>query len=185
MLAWLTVALAAAPEEVKAQTGLPQFNVPDMAPQLIWLALTFGFMYIVLSRFTLPGIASVIEERQTRIQRDLDEAERLKSETEQAIAAYEQELAEAHGRANLIAAETREKLAAEVAEERNKAEAEVAQQLTEAQNRIEAAKAQAVQHVDAIAVATASGVINKLAGIEASQAEINVAIAMQHSSAGE
>ena len=124
MLAWLTVVLASVPDTVEKKSGLPQLNIPDMAPQLIWLALTFGLLYIVLSRVTLPKIASVIEERQNRIQRDLDEAERLKEETDAALAAYEQALAEARGRANGIARETREQLTAEVNGERAKADAE-------------------------------------------------------------
>ena len=95
MLAWLTVALAAVPDTVEKKSGLPQLNAPDMVPQLIWLALTFGILYFVLSRVTLPRIASVIEERSNRIQRDLDDAERFKGETDEALAAYEQALAEA------------------------------------------------------------------------------------------
>ena len=133
MLAWLTVAFAAASEKAQAKSGLPQFNVPDMAPQLIWLALTFGCLYLVLSRRTLPNIASIIEERQARVQGDLDEAEHFKSEADQVIAAYEQKLAEAQARAKAIANEMHEKLGLEVVQERSNAEAEVARQLAEAE----------------------------------------------------
>ena len=179
MLAWLTVALAAVPDTVKAETGLPQLNVPDMPPQLIWLALTFSFLYLILSRITLPRIASVIEERQTRIQRDLDEAERLKSETDEAINAYEQEMAEARARAKAIARETHEKLADELGKERAAADAEIASRISDAQGRILQTKENAMRQVGAIATNTAAELMKKLAGVEASQAEINVALAMQ------
>jgi len=185
MLAWLTVAFAAASEKAQAKSGLPQFSVPDMAPQLIWLALTFGCLYLVLSRRTLPTIASIIEERKARIQGDLDEAERFKSEADQAIAAYEQKLAEAQAHAKSIANDMHEKLDVEVAEQRSNAEAEVARQLAEAQERIEAAKSQAVEHIDTIASVTVGEVVKKLVGVEIDQTEIGAAIAMQQSSAGE
>lgn len=179
MLTCLTVVLAAAPNEVQA--GLPQFNVPDMVPQLIWLALTFGSLYFVLSRTTLPTIASVIEERQCRIQRDLDDAESLKAETDQAIAAYEQELAQAHARASLIISEMREKVTDEVAKRQTDAEAEFAHQLTEAHNRIKFAKADAIKHIDNIASNTVGEIIKSLSEISVSDAEIDMAIAMQRS----
>ena len=172
MLAWLTVALAAA----EKKSGLPQLNVPDMAPQLVWLVLTFGLMYLIMSRVTLPRIASVIEERQNRIQRDLDEAERLKEETDRALAAYEQALAEAHGRANTIARETREKLTNEVNAERQKVESDLAAKLAEAEGRISDLKSQAMAQVDDIATETATEVVKKLIGVDVGADEVRAAV---------
>lgn len=182
MLAWLTVALAAVPDTVEEKSGLPQLNVPDMAPQLIWLAITFVVLYLVLSRLTLPRIESVIEERQNRIQRDLDEADRLKGETEEALAAYEQSLAEARANATTIARETRDKLAAEVETERSKVEADLAAKLAEAEDRISATKAAAMANVTDIASETAGDVVKKLIGVDASPDEVRAAL---QQSAGE
>ena len=182
MLAWLTVMLASGPEAVAKNSGLPQLNIPDMAPQLVWLALTFGLLYIVLSRVTLPKIASVIEERQIRIQRDLDEAERLKEETDAALAAYEQALAEARGRANGIARDTRERLTAEVNGERIKADAEDAARIADAEAQILARKNEAMAEVGNIAADTASAVVKKLIGVDVSADEARAAV---QSSAGE
>lgn len=176
MLAWLTVALAAVPTAVVGKAGLPQLNVPDFAPQLFWLAITFGTLYFVLSRITLPRIASVIEERSTRIQRDLDEAERLKSETEKAIAGYEQSLAEARTNANGIARERSQKLAAEVDAERAKVEADLAARLAEAETRIAATKTEAMSRVGDIASDTAGEVVRKLIGAEVSADEVRAAM---------
>ncbi|MCB1510186.1 MAG: F0F1 ATP synthase subunit B' [Hyphomicrobiaceae bacterium] len=176
MLAWLTVALSAVPDTVEKKSGLPQLNVPDFAPQLIWLALTFGVLYYVLSRYTLPRIASVIEERSNRIQRDLDEAERLKSETEKAIAGYEQSLAEARGNANAIARERSEKLAAEVNAERSKVESELAAKLAEAEARITATKTEAMARVGDIASDTAGELVRTLIGADVSADEVRAAM---------
>ena len=70
-----------------------------MVPQLVWLAITFLALYFVLSRFTLPRIASVIDERKNRVERDIAEAERLNAETQNAIAEYEEKLASARRKA--------------------------------------------------------------------------------------
>ena len=57
----------------------PPLDAGTFAPQLIWLALTFGLLYLLLKRFYLPRVGEVIEERRERIQRDLAQAEKLKT----------------------------------------------------------------------------------------------------------
>ena len=72
-------------------------------PQLFWLALTFGLLYVLLKRFALPRVGEVIEERRERIERDLEKAEKLKAETQLALSNYELALAEARTKAGVIA----------------------------------------------------------------------------------
>src|ERR1700741_3839858 len=91
-------------------------------PQLVWLALTFGLLYVLLRRFALPRVGRVIEERRKRIARDLDQAEKLKTETQLALFNYQQALAEARTMANAIAREMRDQLAAEIQSERARME---------------------------------------------------------------
>src|SRR3990172_12154868 len=100
-------------------------------PQLVWLALTFGLLYLLLKRFALPRVGEVIEERRDRIQRDLEKAEKLKAETEQALATYEAALAEARAKGNAIAKTMREELSAEVEKERAAVDARIAQNLAD------------------------------------------------------
>ena len=97
---------------------MPQLNPLDWAPQLIWLVITFGVLYLLMKWVALPKIGSVIEMRQGRIAGDLEAADKLRRETQEAIAAYEQALAEAKARAHGIAQEARNKLKDEVAAER-------------------------------------------------------------------
>lgn len=143
---------------------MPQFDFHDWAPQLVWLAITFLSLYFVMARMALPRIANVIEERRDRIQRDLDEAERLKEETEAAIASYESALAEARAKAHTIAQDMRDKLAAETEEERKKVESQIAESTEKAEQKIAAAKQDALTHVNEIASSTASSLVEKLIG---------------------
>lgn len=176
MLASLAVLAAATAQAPAKSEGLPQLNAPDFAPQLIWLAITFAALYFILSRWSLPRIAEVIEERRDRIQRDLDKAERLKVETEQALAAYEQELATARNRAGGIAREMRDKLAAEVESERARVDQQVGAKLAEAETRIARMKAAALDQVNEIATEAASAVVVKLIGKETSADEVRRAL---------
>ncbi|MFZ4805785.1 MAG: F0F1 ATP synthase subunit B' [Hyphomicrobiaceae bacterium] len=175
MLFSLTVLAAGAAEAAKG--GLPQLHAPDFAPQLIWLMITFGALYVLMSRVALPGIAEVLDERQNRIQRDLGEAERLKSETERALAAYEQALAEARAKAQTIARDTRDKLASEVDEERRRVETVIAAKLVEAERRVGETKSAALARVNDVAAETVGAIVNKVSGLEITADEVRSALA--------
>ena len=176
MLAWLTVVLASASETVEKKGGLPQLNPNDMAPQLIWLAITFLLLYYVLSKFTLPRISSVMDERKNRIERDIAEGERLNSETQNAIAEYEQKLADARNKASTLARETRDAVATEVETKRVAAEAEDQARMAAAEQRISAMKSDAMAQVATISTETAQELIKTLVGTDVSAEEIQRAM---------
>ncbi len=141
---------------------MPQLEFGDFAPQLIWLAITFGAMYFLMARVALPRIATVIEERRDRIANDLALADQLRQETELAIATYEQALAEARAKANQIAQETRNRLNADLDYERAAVEAKIAERVAEAEAQVNAAKAEALSHIGDIATETTGVLVSSL-----------------------
>jgi F-type H+-transporting ATPase subunit b len=108
----------------------------------------------------------VIEARQNRIQRDLDQAAELKAQTEQALANYEQALIEARGRAHAVARDMRDKLAAEIDNERAKFDARIARKLADADARITQTRSKALANVGDIAADAAAAVVAKLIGVQ-------------------
>lgn len=157
--------------------GLPQLDPESFEPQLVWLVITFAALYFLLSRFLLPRIANILTERQGRIDRDLREAVRLKSETEAALKAYEQALAEAKGKAQVIAQQTRDRLKAETDAERTRTEKAIADKAAAAESRIATAKSGALGQVDAIATETAEAIVGALVGLDVGREEIARAVA--------
>lgn len=157
--------------------GLPQLHSPDFAPQLFWLALTFVLLYWIMAKVALPRIGEVIEERQDRIRRDLAAAERLKSETETALQAYEKALADARANASSIASETRDALTAEVESERNAVENQLAKKLADAEAAIGATKAKALAGVKDIAGETVTAIVGALSNVTVSKDEVDSALA--------
>ncbi len=85
--------------------GFPPFDPATWGSQVFWLAITFGALLLLMRRVALPRIGGILEDRANRIAGDLAEAGRLKEETDAAIAAYEQALAEARQNGHAIAAE--------------------------------------------------------------------------------
>ena len=155
---------------------MPQLDFSTFSPQLIWLAITFIGLYLLMSRVALPKIGGVIEQRQSKIADDLDTAQSLKNDTEKAIAAYEQALAEARAKAHTIAQETRDKLNAEVEAERAKVDAEIADKVSQAETAINKMKADALKDVTRIAGDVAGDIVGQLTGAKVSKAAVTKAI---------
>ena len=149
---------------------MPQLNPLDWAPQIIWLVITFGILYVLMKRVALPRIGSVIEARHARIAGDIEAADKLRRETQEAIAAYEQALAEAKARAHAIAQEASNKLKDEVAAERAALDRELAARSAEAERRIHQAKTSALKDVNAVASETAAEIVRSLIGVAPCQA---------------
>jgi F-type H+-transporting ATPase subunit b len=145
-------------------------------PQLFWLALAFGLLYLLLKRVALPRVSDVIEERRERIERDIAKAEGLKVETEQALANYERALSEARSKAGAIAKDRHAELTAEVDTERAKLDAQVAQKIADAEARIGQERSRAMAGVADIAGDTARAIVAKLIGKDASPDEVKRAL---------
>jgi F-type H+-transporting ATPase subunit b len=156
---------------------MPQLNPLDWAPQLIWLVITFGVLYLLMKWVALPKIGSVIEMRQGRIAGDLEAADKLRRKTQEAIAAYEQALAEAKARAHGIAQEARNRLKDEVAAERTALERDLSAKSAEAEAQIHQAKVSALKEVNAVASETAAEIVRRLIGIAPTKPEVSAAVA--------
>lgn len=169
----------AVPADAHGSGGFPPFNPTTFSSQLIWLALTFGLLYLLLKRIALPRVGEVIEERRDRIVRDLDAAERLKVETDKALAGYEQALADAKTKAGGIAKDSQSKLAADIERERSGVETAITAKLADAEKRIGDMKSKALTQVNEIAADTAGAIVTQLGGGNVSPDEVRRALMPQ------
>lgn len=142
----------------------PPFDPATFPSQLLWLAISFAALYLLMSKLALPKVGSTIEKRQAIIDADLASADADRQKTDAAIAAYEKALAEAKSKAQSIASETRNAIQAEVSAKRAAAEADLAEKVTAAEARIAATKTAALAHVDEIAAETAQAVVSQFVG---------------------
>jgi F-type H+-transporting ATPase subunit b len=154
----------------------PPFDTSTFGSQILWFAITFAMLYVLMSRVAIPQIGSIIDKRKARIEGDLREAERLRGETDKAVAAYEQALADARKNAHGIAEETRASIKADLDGKRKVVEDDLGRKVAEAEARITANKNEALGRVGEIASETAAALVTQLTG-EANQAEVNAAVA--------
>src|SRR6186997_1169108 len=74
--------------------GLPQLDPSHYPSQLLWLAISFGLLYLLLSRLLLPMVESALARRRHQIHADLAGARELQKQSQDVAAAYEAALAE-------------------------------------------------------------------------------------------
>ena len=74
---------------------MPQLDFSTFLPQIFWLFISLSFLYIVLSRYALPRVSDVIEERNDIIAQDIDSAKEYTAESEKASEELKLKLSEA------------------------------------------------------------------------------------------
>jgi len=157
--------------------AFPPFQPQNFASQLVWLAIAFVLLYALMAKWALPRVGAVIENRQKHIADDLAEAERLKQQSDAAVAAYEKALANARARAQSIANETHEKQRAQADATRKTLEDGLNVKLAEAEKSIAATKQAAMGNVRAIAEDAARAIIERLIGAAPSDQAVTAAVA--------
>lgn len=162
--------------EAGNEAGFPPFDAATFPSQLLWLAITFGLFYLFLKKVVLPRIGSILEVRRDRIAQDLDQAARMKEEADAAVAAYEQELAEARKRAGAIAQEARDEAKADAEAERRQVEKNLEEKLAAAESRIAEIKKTALGDVSTIAAETAETIVAELVGTKVDKATLDSAV---------
>jgi F-type H+-transporting ATPase subunit b len=168
-------ASGASTEAQGASSGLPQFDPTWWGGQIVWLALIFLVLYLVLAKGLLPKLGKAIDEREGKIAGDIADARRLKEEAESQAAQAEAELAEARAKAHKTAADAKAKAAANAAERQGAEEAKLNERLATAEAEIRAARDQAMTNVSAIAVETAQAIVEKLTGEKVAKTALKAA----------
>src|SRR5262245_24459508 len=156
--------------------GMPQLNPTDFSPQLIWLAISFVLLLILMSRVALPRVSSVVELREKRIQSDIERADRVKAEADGAKAVYEKTLADARTKAQSELAAATQSIQAEIAKRDAAFMAQLIQRTKAAEDAITAAKTRALGNVRSVAVEAAASIISRIAGADAAAAEVAGAV---------
>lgn len=149
----------------EAKAGLPQFDPATITEQVFWLVVLFAIFYFLMARVALPRLTAVLESRQSRIDSDLDQAQKLKAEAEIALQEFETLMADARAKAQDIHSEARQKIAAQSAERQAKVEADLAQEAQDAEARISAAVEAAMGEMKTVSADIAAGITHKLVGL--------------------
>ena len=155
---------------------MPQLDPTTFVPQLFWLIVTFVLLYLIMWKIAIPRIGDVLQDRQKRIDSDLEKAEELKKEAQTVRQAYEKLVTNGTTKAQETIRTAREKAAAEALAQHASLTEKLAAETTEAENRINTAKEQALANIRTVAVEATQLAASKFTDQEISTTEIETAV---------
>lgn len=158
------VVMAAAATPAMAAAGLPQLDPTNFAPQVVWLAISFVALYILMAKVALPRVTHVLEERQNRIEGTLERAEALKAEAQTTAKAYDAAIVAARQAGQDVLAQARDRIAADTAARHAELAERLTGEVTAAEARIAEAKRDAMAKLQELAVGIAEAAAQRLTG---------------------
>lgn len=154
------------------KSDMPQLDITWFSSQIFWLIVTFAFLYLLLSRSVLPRIHTVMESRQNKITHDIDRAEQLRNEAEEARETYERALKDSRAKAQSLITES----AALMEKSSNARHAELDKkldkQLSDAEAGIAAAKSDALAKLAPVSKELTQHIVEKLTGQKLNEKEV-------------
>ena len=156
--------------------GMPQLDPEFWVSQIFWLTLTFGILYIVLSKFILPKISANLELRKSQIQENIEAAEKQREDSESKLKEYEEIVKESKLRAKNIFKEVKEKTLKEINSKREILDKQIDEELKKAELEINQLKKNAPEKINKIAIDTSSEILKNLIGAEVNNSSISAIV---------
>ena len=156
--------------------GMPQLNPEFWVSQIFWLTLTFGILYVILSKLILPKISANLELRKTQIQENIEAAEKQRESSESKLKEYESLVSKSKLEAKNIFKETRENALKDINSKREVLEKQIDDEIKKAEDEIFQLKKSAPQKINKIAIETSSEILKKLIGTEINNSSISAIV---------
>lgn len=157
--------------------SFPPFDTANFASTLIWLAISFGLLFYLMSRVALPRVEGILKTRADKIAADLRDAHVAREKSEKAAAEHDRMIAEAKAKAQALAQKTQASVNADTDTRRQALEAELNTKLGSAEQQIVETKTKAMANVDAIAADAAAAIIERITGRPADAKAVAAAVA--------
>ena len=117
--------------------GMPQLNPEFWISQILWLVLTFGTLYLVLSKLILPKISANLEKRKSQILENIEAAEKSREESEEKIKEYNKIVQDSKIEAKNYFNQTREKILKDINKKKENLDKEINEEIKKAEIEIE------------------------------------------------
>ena len=156
--------------------GMPQLNPEFWVSQIFWLTLTFGILYIVLSKAILPKISSNLELRKSQIQENIEAAEKQRIESDTKLKEYDDLILKSKIKAKNIYKDAREKVIKDINLKKEVLDRQIDEEIKKVEKEIEVLKKNAPEKINKIAIETSSELIKKLIGTEINSSSISAIV---------
>ena len=156
--------------------GMPQLNPEFWISQIFWLTLTFGILYLVLSKLILPKISANLELRKSQIQENIEAAEKQRKNSESKLKEYDEIILKSKLEAKNIFKDAREKVLKDINAKKEILDKQIDGEVSNAENEIEKLKKIAPEKINKIAIETSTDLVKKLIGTEINNSSISTIV---------
>ena len=152
--------------------GMPQLNPEFWISQIFWLIITFGILFIVLTKVILPKISDNLETRKSQILENIETADKQKEESQKKIDEYEKIILESKLKAKSYFNEAREKILDDINKKRAALEKDLDEEISEVEKELSDLKNKSGEKINKIAAETSAELIKELIGEEVNSSSI-------------
>jgi F-type H+-transporting ATPase subunit b len=156
--------------------GMPQLNPEFWVSQIFWLILTFGILYIVLSKLILPKISDNLESRKSQISENIEAAEKQREGCELKLKEYEEIIYKSKLESKSIFNQAREKALKDISAKKEVLNKQIDDEIIKAEQEIKALQNSAPDKINKIAIETSSELIQKLIGADINNSSISAIV---------
>ena len=156
--------------------GMPQLNPEFWISQIFWLTLTFGILYVVLSKLILPKISANLELRKSQIQENIEAAEKQRKSSESKLKEYDDIILKSKLEAKNIFKDAREKALKNINSKKETLDKQIDEEIKKAEQEINILKKSAPEKINKIAIETSSELVKKLIGAEVNNSSISAIV---------
>ncbi len=156
--------------------GMPQLNPEFWVSQIFWLTLTFGILYIVLSKLILPKISANLESRKSQIQENIEAADKQRESSESKLKEYDKIILKSKLEAKNIFKDAREKALKDINSKREILDNQIDEEVKNAEKEIEILRKSAPEKINKIAIETSSELVKRLIGAEVNNSSISAIV---------
>ena len=157
-------------------SGMPQLNPEFWISQIFWLTLTFGILYLVLSKLILPKISTNLESRKSQILENIEAAEKQREDSETKLKDYEEIISKSRLDAKTIFNQAREKALKDINAKREVLDKQIDDEIIKAEQEIKILRENAPDKINKIAIETSSELVQKLIGAEINNSSISAIV---------
>ena len=156
--------------------GMPQLNPEFWISQIFWLTLTFGILYVVLSKLILPKISANLELRKSQIQENVEAAEKQRESSETKLKEYDNIILKSKLEAKNIFNDAREKVIKDINSKKETLDKQIDVEIQKAEKEIDLLRKSAPEKINKIAIETSSELVKKLIGADINNSSISAIV---------
>ena len=156
--------------------GMPQLDPEFWVSQIFWLVITFGILYLVLSKLILPKISDNLETRKSQVLDNLELAEKQRNESEVKLKEFDNIILKSKIDAKNLFNESRKKLLDDINKKREKLEEEIDKEVKIIEAEINELKKKSPEKINKIAIETSEDLINQLIGAKVNNSSITAIV---------